>query len=110
MVQLPEQSAGAVDVAQVRAALGEVIDPEVGINIVDLGLIYAIEAGEHSIRVRMTMTTPSCPMGGMLAEEVRMVIRRRFATRRVDVDLVWDPPWQPDIISPAARQELGLGP
>jgi metal-sulfur cluster biosynthetic enzyme len=91
MTQAAEQSAGEVEAAQVRGALGEVIDPEIGVNIVDLGLIYGVEASGQSIRVRMTMTTPSCPMGGMLTDEVRTVIAHRFPAHRIDVDLVWEP-------------------
>lgn len=108
MIQEAEQAAGEVEAAQVRDALREVIDPEVGVNIVDLGLIYGIEASGQSIHVRMTMTTPSCPMGGMLSDEVHTVIAHRFPARRIDVDLVWEPRWQPDMISPIARLELGL--
>jgi len=98
----------AVDALQVREALREIVDPEIGINIVDLGLIYAVEADQRNVRVRMTMTTPSCPIGGMLAEEARALIGQRFPAATVDVDLVWDPPWQPDMMSPAARSQLGL--
>ncbi|MFI4980945.1 MAG: metal-sulfur cluster assembly factor [Nevskiales bacterium] len=97
-----------VDALQVREALRNIVDPEIGINIVDLGLVYAVEADRQTVRVRMTMTTPSCPMGGMLAEEVRALIRQRFPAATVDVDLVWDPPWQPDMMSPAARSQLGV--
>ena len=102
------RDADAVDASQVRAALRDIIDPEIGINIVDLGLIYAIEADHQTVRVRMTMTTPSCPMGGMLAEEARALIARRFPAATVDVDLVWDPPWRSDMMSPAAMSQLGV--
>jgi metal-sulfur cluster biosynthetic enzyme len=108
MRQTAGQSMGEAEAAQVRDALREVIDPEVGVNIVDLGLIYAIEASGQAIRVRMTMTTPSCPMGGMLTDEVRTVIAHRFPAHRIDVDLVWEPRWRPDMLSPIARLELGL--
>ena len=101
------QDAVALDALQVREALREIIDPEIGINIVDLGLIYAIKADRQTVRVRMTMTTASCPMGGMLAEEARLVIARRFPAAAVDVDLVWDPPWNPSMMSPAGRALLG---
>jgi len=93
---------------EVREALRAIIDPEIGINIVDLGLIYAIEADQQTVRVRMTMTTPSCPMGGMLAEEARALIAQRYPAATVDVDLVWEPPWRSDMMSPAARSQLGI--
>jgi metal-sulfur cluster biosynthetic enzyme len=95
---------------RIRDALREVIDPELGVNIVDLGLVYAIESDDQAVHVRMTMTTPSCPMGSMLAEEARAVVSRRFTNHRVDVDLVWDPPWRADMMSQLARIELGLQP
>jgi metal-sulfur cluster biosynthetic enzyme len=108
MTQAAEQSTSGVDADPVLDALREIIDPEVGLNIVDLGLIYAIEARARAIRVRMTMTTPFCPMGGMLTDEVRAVVAHRFPVRRIDVDLVWEPRWQPDMVSPIARLEFGL--
>lgn len=108
MTQAAEPSASGIDAAAVLDALSEIIDPEVGLNIVDLGLIYAIDARARAIRVRMTMTTPFCPMGGMVTDEVRAVIAHRFPARRIDVDLVWEPRWQPDMMSPIARLEFGL--
>ena len=93
---------------RIRELLREVIDPELGVNIVDLGLVYAIEVDDRAVHVRMTMTTPSCPMGSMLAEEARAVVRRQFTNHLVDVDLVWDPPWRAEMMSRLARLELGL--
>ena len=93
---------------RIRELLREVIDPELGVNIVDLGLVYAIETDDRAVHVRMTMTTPSCPMGSMLAEEARAVVSRQFTNHRVDVDLVWDPPWRAEMMSRLARLELGL--
>ncbi len=103
-----QQSVSAVDAAQVRDALCEVIDPEIGINIVDLGLIYGVSVSGHRIRVRMTMTTPGSPMSGMIADEVEMAISHRFPRHRINVDLVATPRWQANMMSPIARLELGL--
>lgn len=92
------------DVLQV---LREVNDPEIGINIVDLGLVYRAERKRDGIEVELTLSTPSCPMSEMLVEEAREVLRTRFADApSIHVELVWDPPWTPDRMSEAARAQL----
>jgi metal-sulfur cluster biosynthetic enzyme len=108
VAQLVEELSEPGEATRVRDALREVVDPEVGINIVDLGLIYAVEANQRSIRVRMTMTTPSCPMSNMLVEEIHAIMAYHFPGHRIHIDLVWQPPWRPDMMSPIARFELGL--
>ena len=93
----------------VLAALKAVIDPELGINIVDLGLVYRAERIGEVVAVRMTMTTPSCPLGEMLLEEVREALQQRFPhAAQVSVELVWDPPWSAELMSLAARHQLGV--
>jgi metal-sulfur cluster biosynthetic enzyme len=90
------------------AALQGVNDPEVGVNIVDLGLVYSTEINGDKVRVVMTMTTPACPMHSYLTQEVRAAILDRFEqVSRVDVDLVWDPPWSPRMISAKGKRQLG---
>ena len=93
---------------QVRSCLKSVIDPEMGINIVDLGLIYGIHVGENRIEVDMTLTNPQGPTGAVLASEVEQAVRMAFeAIDDVEVSLVWDPPWTFERLSEAAKQELG---
>jgi metal-sulfur cluster biosynthetic enzyme len=93
----------------VREALRAVLDPEVGINIVDLGLVYRAEESEGWIRVEMTMTSPACPVGNLLRAEAEDALRGRFPeAQEVRVELVWSPPWHPGMMSPAGRQQLGL--
>jgi metal-sulfur cluster biosynthetic enzyme len=92
------------------AALNAINDPELGISIVDLGLVYRAERTRDGIRVAMTLTTPSCPMSTMLLEEARTVLHQRFPDTPARVELVWDPPWSPARISDAARQQLGWQP
>ena len=93
----------------ILAALKIVIDPELGIIIVDLGLVYRAERIGDVVAVRMTMTSPSCPLGEMLLEEVRGALEQSFpAATQVSVELVWDPPWSADLMSLAARQQLGV--
>ena len=92
----------------VLQALRAVNDPEIGINIVDLGLIYRAERRPDGITVALTVTTPSCPLGEMLVEEAREVLHREFPdATSIHVELVRIPPWSPDRMSEAARRLLG---
>lgn len=96
------------DVGNLRDALREVIDPEAGMNIVDLGLIYRIEITAETALVEMTMTSPACPMGEMITAEVAAVLRDLLpATLRPEVRLVWTPAWDPSLMSEAARRHFG---
>jgi len=92
---------------QVRSALENVIDPELGINVVDLGLIYNILIDEKKISIDMTLTTPGCPLAGMLAGNVEQALREAFPDMEVEVSLVWDPPWSPEMLSEEAKAQLG---
>jgi len=91
----------------ITSCLENVIDPELGINVVDLGLIYNIHINGNKISVDMTLTTPGCPMAGMLAGSVEQAVRQTYEGVDVEVSLIWDPPWTPDRLSEAARQQLG---
>ena len=96
------------DAATLRDALREVIDPEAGMNIVDLGLVYRIEVSPDAVIVEMTMTSPACPMGEMITADVEAVLQERLpGTLRTDVRLVWSPVWNPSLMSPQARQHFG---
>lgn len=98
------------DIESLRSALREVIDPEAGMNIVDLGLIYRIEiaADGHAVAVDMTMTSPACPMGEMIVEDVTAVLRAQLPdTVQAEVRLVWEPPWSPALMSEDARRHYG---
>lgn len=92
---------------QILDALRDVIDPEIGINIADLGLVYTAEERDGHIHVTMTMTTAACPMGGMLKDQARGAIKRKFLDKSVDVELVWTPPWNADMMSETAKRILG---
>jgi metal-sulfur cluster biosynthetic enzyme len=92
----------------VREALRLVDDPEVGMNIVDLGLVYRVDVGPQSVRVDLTMTTPACPLGDMITDNVRRAVGALLPEGvGVEVELVWDPPWTPDRMSESARQTFG---
>ena len=97
----------------VREALKQVIDPELFVNIVDLGLIYEIkidetDEGKSNVNVEMTMTSPACPAGPQLLGQSKEFISRLEGVGEVDVRLVMDPPWTPDRMTEDARDQLGI--
>ncbi len=99
--------------ALVWKQLSQCYDPEIPINIVDLGLIYEckledLERGRYRVRIRMTLTAPGCGMGGMLTHDVREQLLEIPAVESVDVELIFDPPWNSSLMSDAARLETGL--
>lgn len=105
---VPRESAGDLDPAAVLEALREVLDPEVGVNIVDLGLVYDVRVAAGRVEVEMTMTTPACPLGPYLTSEVEATLWRYPEARDVEVRVVWDPPWDPHaMMSDDAKRQLG---
>lgn len=89
-------------------SLRHVIDPEVGINIVDLGLIYRLDLPPNAIAIEMTMTTPACPLQATIESAVHRILRLRHPEiGRVDINVVWEPAWSVNRISPAGRMALG---
>jgi len=98
----------APDVDAIRNALRQVIDPEAGMNIVDLGLVYGIEVAADAVIVEMTMTSPACPMGDMITADVEAALEELLpASLSSDVRLVWSPPWDPSLMSEEARRRFG---
>ena len=91
----------------VREALSTVVDPEAGMNVVELGLVYGIEIAGECVHVRMTMTTPACPMGDMILDSAREAIRVIAPDATIELELVWDPPWTPAMMSESARGFFG---
>lgn len=101
------------DLDQVIERLKNVFDPEIPINVVDLGLIYFCEAeqlpdGTHRVEIKMSMTAPGCGMGDVLKEDARDAAQSVPGVSDVDVELVWDPPWGIDRMSEAAKLQLGM--
>jgi metal-sulfur cluster biosynthetic enzyme len=89
-------------------ALRTVDDPEVGMNVVDLGLVYGVEVRGDDVSVRLTMTSPACPLGDAIVENAHAAIRAAApAAGKIDVALVWEPPWTPERMSEAARRRFG---
>lgn len=93
---------------EVREQLKEVIDPELDINIVDLGLIYEVEVDdENNIDVLMTLTTPGCPLHGVFDEMVKRELRNLDEVGDIEVELTFEPRWSPEKMSDEARDEMG---
>jgi metal-sulfur cluster biosynthetic enzyme len=95
------------DSAAVWEILRSIPDPEFGVNIVDLGLIYSVECNEGDIAVTMTLTTPSCPSGGWIYEGAKAALARLPGAKDVNVVMVFDPPWTPEMLSESAHRQLG---
>ena len=89
-------------------ALHTVLDPEVGINVVDLGLVYAIDIADQDIRIGLTMTSQACPLGAYMQHSVEQAIRKQVPdARQIEIAMVWQPPWDPAMVSAEARRLLG---
>ena len=87
----------------------KIYDPEIPVNIYELGLIYDIQVeNENSAKIKMTLTTPNCPVAESLPKEVKEGVMQVDGIEEVDLELVWDPPWTKDMMSEAAKLELNL--
>ena len=100
--------AGAPPVTEERiyTALRQIIDPELGINIVDLGLIYDVQIQGGEVAIRMTLTTRGCPLHGSIVQAVERAIRELAGVTAATAEVVWEPRWNPDMISPEGKQAL----
>lgn len=98
-----------LSVELVRDLLRNVIDPELGVNIVDLGLVYGIATDQDTggVAIEMTLTTPGCPLSGLMDDQIRGQLTQLPQVRGIRVELVWEPAWNPDLMSERARQALG---
>ena len=104
----PTDSGQGPDQEIVLTALKAVKDPEIGVNIVDLGLVYTVATREGEIDVEMTLTSPACPAGPQIVREATEVIESLQGVSKANVKLVMSPPWSPDRMSEDARDELGM--
>jgi len=93
---------------EVIEALKEVYDPEIPVNIVDLGLIYDIEVSDGEVAIEMTLTAQGCGMGPYIAQQAEWRIAEIPGVEDVEVELVWDPPWSPELITEDGKRLLGL--
>ena len=104
----PAMEAGDDLVAEVVAALRQIFDPEIPVNIYDLGLIYAVEISDGHAVVTMTLTTPHCPVAETMPGEVETRVLTVPGVQSADINLVWDPPWDPGKMSDEAKLEMGM--
>ena len=103
----------AISEDQIREELKKVVDPELFVNIVDLGLVYLVEVepttdDKHKIKIEMTMTSPMCPAGPQLVANCKQVLGQLPNVENVEVKVVLDPPWTPDRMTEDARDQLGI--
>ena len=93
----------------VRESLRQIVDPEIGINIVDLGLVYETSIDDQGlVAITMTLTSPGCPLSGYIGTAVESAVTDLEGVKEVDVDIVWSPPWNPSMMSEDAKLELGI--
>lgn len=108
-VETADDTTAAIPRQVIVDAISTVYDPEIPVNIYELGLIYKIDIGaDGKVDIDMTVTAPACPVADILPQQVADAVRTVAGVTDVHVDLVWDPPWNPDLMSEAARLELGM--
>jgi len=92
----------------VMGRLKKVNDPELGVSIVDLGLVYDVKIDNGMVVVKMTLTSPACPVGPLIIQSVEEAVRKVKQVKGVTVNIVWEPPWNTDKISEETKMELGI--
>lgn len=95
-------------VEEVYAAVGEVLDPDLGLPILDLGLIYKVEVNADKVEIDFTLTSPACPVGDLLVEDLQETVKARTGAQDVAATIVWDPPWNKDMMSEELKLTLGI--
>jgi|TARA_Y100001970_G_scaffold292820_1_gene435981 FeS assembly SUF system protein len=93
---------------KIIAEVKKIYDPEIPVNIYELGLIYDISVNDNNVKVKMTLTSPNCPVAESLPKEVKDSILEIEEVKKVDLDLVWEPPWDKSMMSEAAKLELNI--
>ncbi len=107
-IEFEQRSDGLVHEDQIRQALRTIYDPEIPINLLDLGLIYGIDIDNNAVKIRMTLTAPTCGMGPVLISDVKYRVAKVPNVESVEVELVFDPPWSRDMMTEEAQLEAGL--
>jgi len=97
-----------VTMEEIVKALKECYDPEIPVNVWDLGLIYDVSVDAEKVHVKMTLTAPGCPMHTFISQEVKEKLQSISGVKEANVEVVWDPPWSPDKMSPQAKAQLGI--
>jgi len=97
-----------VTMEEIVKALKECYDPEIPVNVWDLGLIYDVNVDGDKVHVKMTLTAPGCPMHSFISKDVQQKLQSISGVKEATVEVVWDPPWSPDKMSPDAKVQLGI--
>jgi metal-sulfur cluster biosynthetic enzyme len=92
----------------VRTALRSVKDPELNLNIIDLGLVYEVDVEDGNVHIRMTLTSPGCPAGAQIMNDIHKAVRPLDGVKDVDIEIVWEPYWSPERIEPKVRAMMGF--
>ena len=108
LLESPDAVEAPLNADQVRLALRRVKDPEIGLNIVDLGLVYDVAVDGADVNVDMSLTSPGCPAGPQILHEAEEQLRGLPGVGAVNVNLIWSPPWTPERIEPRVRAYLGF--
>lgn len=98
---------GADEATQLRELLREVLDPELGVDIVSLGLVYEVNVQDRVASVRTTTTTPACPLGDYISAEIERVVSESGMVDRVEVQVTYDPPWTPQMMAESTKRAFG---
>ena len=106
--QQNKNSEGQVTEKKVFEILGDIYDPEIPVDIVNLGLIYKVDVDGGKVKIQMTMTSPGCPAAGQIVAEAKMLTSEIEGVEETDVEVVWDPPWTPEMMSEAARESFNI--
>jgi len=99
---------GTITDERVRETLRTVKDPELNLNIIDLGLVYDVEVEDGNVHIAMTLTSPGCPAGPLILNDIHKALRPLEGVKDVDVEIVWEPYWTPEKIDPKVRAMLGF--
>ena len=102
---MPEET---VTKEAIYEALKSVYDPEIPVNVVDLGLVYDVQVTDSDVYVQMTLTFPGCGMGPYIGQQAEWAIQELDGVEEVQIEMVFDPPWSPELISEEARAQLGI--
>ncbi|RLF49731.1 MAG: aromatic ring hydroxylase [Thermoplasmata archaeon] len=93
----------------VMSVLEKVYDPELGLSVVDLGFIYDVKVEDDRVSIKMTVTVPTCPLRALIAKDVERAVKSIEGVKEVDVEIVFDPPWSPEMMSDKAKKMFGMG-
>lgn len=94
--------------AEILKVLKKCYDPEIPVNIVDLGLVYGISIKSGNVKIKLGLTSPYCPMGSLIVEEIKEKVKKIKGVKKVDVELMLEPKWTPEKMTKEARKKLGL--